>query len=594
MTLHAYLQPLIRWWRLIATVTILALGASAVSVLFQPDIYVSRTTLVVGQTFLDPNPNSSQFVIGQQLAAIYADMAMREPIQIATMEALGIDWLPEYNAWVVPNTQMIEISVKDTNPERAQIIARELASQLIKQSPTIGETQTGEQQDFIKQQLDTLRNQIEETERNISQLQQSLAGLTSASQIASLERQIDEQNQKLASLRTTYAGFLASSQEGAVNILSPVEPANLPTRPTGSNKVIIVLLAGMVAASLGAGAAYLLEFLDRTVKTTSDVERIFKLPVIGYISQIEGDENGGRYMIKNPYSILAENFRMLQSNISFFKIGTPIKSLLITSPGPGDGKTTIASNLAQAFSQAEENVLLIDADLRRPSIHKVFGLREQEGVSDVLVNKTDIESVITPWSEGAGLGVITAGTKTQGITDAINSKRFSTILSTLKVKYDLVIIDAPPLIIADSYRLASRADGVILVLEPGKTTQDQAKAIKEQLQRANARVIGIVFNKINPETAYSLGDYQYRALYSPEYYGDYIEGASTIPRSTTATRKILDFFEHGKIPTGMTTDVKQAIKTVASRPRKSLRRKRSRQNRKSVYSTSKDVGTRVP
>jgi capsular polysaccharide biosynthesis protein len=98
MTSNPYLKPLIRWWRLIATVTILAVVASGISTLFQPDIYVSRTTLVVGTTFLDPNPNSNQLVIGQQLAQIYADIALREPIQIATMEALEIGWLPQYQA----------------------------------------------------------------------------------------------------------------------------------------------------------------------------------------------------------------------------------------------------------------------------------------------------------------------------------------------------------------------------------------------------------------------------------------------------------------------------------------------------------------
>jgi uncharacterized protein involved in exopolysaccharide biosynthesis len=277
MTLTDYLQPLIRWWRLIVTVTVLAVGASAISALFQPDIYVSRTTLVVGQTFLDPNPNSNQFLIGQQLAEIYADMALREPIQLATMQALGINWLPEYHARVVPNTQMVEISVTDTNPQRAQIIAHELASQLIQQSPTIGETQTGEQQEFITQQLANLRNQIEETETTISELQQGLVGLTSASQIATIEEQITQQTEKLNVLRTTYAGFLSNSQEGAVNILSPVEPANLPTRPTGTNKMFMIILAGMVAASLGTGAAYLLRthpmWSESSTFRSSDISR---------------------------------------------------------------------------------------------------------------------------------------------------------------------------------------------------------------------------------------------------------------------------------------------------------------------------------
>jgi capsular exopolysaccharide synthesis family protein len=582
MTLNDYLRPLIRWWRLIATVTILAVGASAISALFQPDIYVSRTTLVVGQTFLDPNPNSNQFVIAQQLAAIYADMAYREPIQIATMQALGIDWLPEYYAGVVPNTQMVEISVTDTNPQRAQIIAHELASQLMQQSPTIGETQTGEQQDFIKQQLANLRSQIEETEKNIAELQQGLAGLTSASQIANVEGQISEQIQKLDSLRTTYAGFLASSQEGAVNILSPVEPANLPTRPTGTNKIIMIILAGMVAASLGTGAAYLLEYLDQTVKTTSDVERIFHLPVIGYISQISDDENKPTYVAERPDSVVAENFRMLGSNIDFFRISHPINTILITSPSQGNGKSTVASNLALSLAEAEDDVVLVDADFRRPAVHKAFEMSEGPGISDVIINKLDMQSVVRQWKDQKNLKVLTTGTRQHNITDVIGSKKLSTVLSSLKEDHELVIVDAPPLIIADSYNLASRADAVIIVMEPGQTTNDQAKAIKEQLSRANAKVIGVVFNKVSEAVAVNLGDIQYQSLYAPKYYGDYVGNTSQQPASVARSKKLMDFFEHGRVPDEVTTEVESAITAIKTQPRNVLNRiKRSKANGKS-------------
>jgi capsular polysaccharide biosynthesis protein len=107
MMQNSYLQPLIRWWRLIAILVLLALAASAISSMFQPDLYLSKTTLIVGSTFLDPNPNSAQIVLAGQLADIYADMALREPVQIATTEALGIDWLPQYNAAAVEGTQLL-------------------------------------------------------------------------------------------------------------------------------------------------------------------------------------------------------------------------------------------------------------------------------------------------------------------------------------------------------------------------------------------------------------------------------------------------------------------------------------------------------
>ena len=295
MTSNPYILPLLKWWRLIVLVTLIAASVSAISTSFQPDTYVSTTTLMIGTTFLNPNPDSGQIYISQQLASLYAEMAKREPIQDATKAALGLNWLPAYSTRIVPNTQMVEISVADTNPVRAQVVANELANQLILQSPANGQTETGERQGFITEQLSSLQDQIGETETKIEELQKSLIGLNSASQIASIESEIRTQTAKLTDLRASYARFLASSQQGALNILSVVEPANLPTRAVNTSKLKIILLAGLVGLSLAAGAAYLLEYLDKTVKTTSDVERVFNLPVIGYITEIPGDENKGIY-----------------------------------------------------------------------------------------------------------------------------------------------------------------------------------------------------------------------------------------------------------------------------------------------------------
>jgi len=236
---------------------------------------------MIGQTINNLNPDSGQIFIASQLASIYADMANREPIQVKTMEALGINWLPSYQARVIPNTQLIEIAVTDINPQRAQIIANELANQLKLQSPTTSSSETGQQQEFIKQQLISLETQITDTQSKIEELQNSLVGMNSASQIANTQKQIDELNQKLNDLRTSYAGLLANSEKGALNILSVVESANLPNHSVGTNKMLIIALAAMVGFSLAAGAAYLIEYIDRTIKTTTDVERVLNYPVIG-------------------------------------------------------------------------------------------------------------------------------------------------------------------------------------------------------------------------------------------------------------------------------------------------------------------------
>lgn len=582
MEINAYLRPLVRWWRLVVIVTVLAVVASAVSTMFQPEVYVSRTTLVIGTTILNPNPDAGQIYIAQQLAQIYADMASREPVQQATMEALNIDWLPQYQSRPVPNAQMVEISVTDTNPRRAQLIADELARQLINKSPAIGgDTETGIRQEFIRQQLSNLQDQIQETEKRLEELYSSLVGLNSASQIANIENEIKEQTEKLNSLRESYASFLANSQEGALNILSVVEPANLPTKAEGTNRFIIIGLAGLVGFSLGAGAAYLLDFLDRTVKTTSDVERIFNLPVIGYISELMEKENNATYVARDPNSILAENFRLLRSNIEFFQISKPVRTILITSPSQGNGKTTVATNLALSISQGEQEVVLVDADLRRPAVHKALGMAKDPGLSDLIRNKADIDGVIRSWKDDGDLKVITAGNIPPNITEVVGSKRIGSILGDLREKFEVVIVDAPPLIIADSYNLASRVDGVILIMEPGQTTEEQARTIKEQLNRSQAHLLGIVFNKISEHSTHSYYDYQYRSLYSPKYYGDYVSKSAPEPKTGPRSNKLISFLEHGEMPSDMAGGVQSAIAAIKTQPKKMVERlRKTRKNGK--------------
>lgn len=570
MDINAYLRPLIKWWRLLAVATAIAIVASSLSVLFQPEVYVSRTTLMIGQTINNLNPDSGQIFIASQLASIYADMANREPIQVKTMEALDLTWLPSYKASVIPNTQLIEIAVTDTNPRRAQVIANELANQLKLQSPTSDTTETGQRQEFIKQQLSSLQVQIQDTESKIEELQKTSVGLNSASQIANTQQQIDELNQKLTDMRTSYTDLLANSQEGALNILSVVEPASLPSRSVGTNKFLIIALAAMVGFSLAAGAAYLMEYIDRTIKTTNDVERVLKYPVIGYLSEIvEDGKEGGKstFVLENPNTTLAESFRLLKSNLDFFGVDSPSKTILITSPDQGNGKTTVAINLALSMAQSEQKVLLMDADLRRPAIHSGLDMSLKPGLSEVIRGEKTSQSVIKIWKKNK-LDVITAGGRLPHVTEIVGSKRIGAIMHELKEIFEVVIVDAPPLVISDAYNLASKVDGVILIMVPGQTREEQAKVMKEQLERAGAKVIGVVFNKMSLKQANSQGDYQYLSMYSPKYYNDYISHSSEeVPAEDGNSRRLLDFFEYGDLPPEVATTVEKAVTAIKTQPR---------------------------
>ncbi len=385
MELKTYLLPLLRWWWLILLASGVAAATSYLTVQRQPDQYESRATLMIGQTIQDPNPSNTQLNLGSQLAQEYADIGMRNPVRQATMEALGLNRLPQYNVSALPNRQLIQITVVDTDPARAQAVAAELSNQLIRLSP--GGTQEGEQerQAFIADQLDRLQEQITATQEEIVAKEQTLGELFSAGDIAETQAEISALETKLNTLQANYAGLLAGTREVALNTLSVLEPASFPNRPVGPGLMQTMLAATAIAFSLAAGTAYLLEYLDDSIKSPKQVKKQFGLPVVGAIARLQNDNGEILTMRDAPRSPEAEGFRGLRLGVEFALTSNDFKSLLITSPHQAEGKSLIAANLAVAMAQAGLRTLLIDADLHRPSQHKIFNLHNRQGLSTVLL-----------------------------------------------------------------------------------------------------------------------------------------------------------------------------------------------------------------
>jgi capsular exopolysaccharide synthesis family protein len=293
------------------------------------------------------------------------------------------------------------------------------------------------------------------------------------------------------------------------------------------------------------------------------VERVLNYPVVGYLSEISENGNNATYVLDNPNTGLAESIRLLKSNLDFFGLDQPAKTILVTSPSQGNGKTTISVNLALAMAQGEQKTILVDADLRRPAVHAALKIPIKPGLTEIVRGDRTFQSAIKVWRKNK-LEVITAGTRQTNVTEIASSKRIGSILNSLKEIYEVVIVDAPPLVISDSYNLASKVDGVILVMVPGETREEQAKVMKEQLDRAGAKVIGVVFNKISFQNASSEGDYQYLSLYSPKYYSEYVSApAEEAAPDSGQSKKLLAFFEHGEVP----TEVEKAVTAIKTQPR---------------------------
>jgi polysaccharide biosynthesis transport protein len=513
MELKAYLKPLLKWWWMLLAAALIAAVSTFLVTWGQPPIYQSQTTLVVGRSFYQPNPTSTDFFQSQSLAAWYADLALRQPVRQATMEALGLSWLPGYIARVLPNSQLIEIIVTDTIPERAQVVANELANQIIMQSPAF-QREDQEQEEFVQGQLRTLEADITLTKDEIAKKQEELGGLFSARQISDTQAEIRGLETKLSGLQATYASLLGNSSRGATNVLSVVESANLPRIPVGPNKAMMVLLSAAIGLGLATGAAYLLEYLDDTIKTTTDVKKLLKLPVIGHIPEIEKSQNDSTYLTKNPRSSVAEAFRTLRTNLEFASVDNPLKVILVSSAAVGDGKTSVSSALATIMAQGGKTVLLVDADLRRPSIHRYLGLSNKNGLTDVFRNSIELHEALQTWNLEKVM-VIPGGEPPPNPTELIGSKKMDIILDSLRKVADVVILDGPPFLVTDAALLASKVDGVLMVIRSGHSRKNEVLYSIEQLETAGARVLGVVLNGItrSAETVYS----RYR------YYGnDYL------------------------------------------------------------------------
>ena len=515
MEIKVYIKPLLKWWWMLLSAALIAAVSTFLVTWRQPPVYQSLTTLVVGRYTSQANPSSSELFQSQSLASWYADLARRQPVRQATMAALGLNWLPSYSARALPNSQLIEIVVTDTIPERAQIVASELANQVIRQSPAF-QIEDQEQGEFVQAQLRTLEDDITITKEEISNKQEELRGLFSARQISDTQAEIRGLETKLTSLQSTYSNLLSNSNRGATNTIAILEPPNLPGSPVGSNKSMMILLSAAIGLGLATGAAYLLEYLDDTLKNATDVKKLLNFPIIGHIPEIEKDSNDGTYLTKNPRSTVAEAFRTLRTNLEFASVDKPLKVILVSSAAVGDGKTSLSSGLATIMAQGGKTVVLVDADLRRPTIHRHLGLSNKNGLSDVFRNSIELHEALQTWNLEKVM-VIPAGDAPPNPAELLGSKRMDTILDSLRQVADIVILDGPPFLVTDAAILASKVDGVLMVVRSGHSRKNEVLYSLEQLERAGARILGVALNGItrSEETIYS----RYR-YYNNDYLSD--------------------------------------------------------------------------
>jgi capsular exopolysaccharide synthesis family protein len=314
------------------------------------------------------------------------------------------------------------------------------------------------------------------------------------------------ENAKTISGRLTDLRIRQVSQATPISILSLAGVNPSPVRP---NRPLIVGLAALVGLFLGACLALLQEFLDDRVNTTEDARRLLSVPALGYIPNIEREDQRVLTAQSSGGSVL-ESYRVLRSNVRFASVDEPVQSILVTSTMPGEGKSVTAVNLAVAMALDGKRVVLVDADLRRPTIHEKFGIRSGAGLTNVLVGTMSLEEALQATAL-ENLHVLTSGPIPPNPAELLNSRAMEQIQEALKERADYVIFDSPPcLSVADAQVLAATVDGLIYVIQLGSTKKSALRHGYELLRQAHARVLGVVYNKIQPDGGRS-----------PYYYGYY-------------------------------------------------------------------------
>lgn len=363
--------------------------------------------------------------------------------------------------------------------------------------------------------VDTLATQL-------NQLQDQTTLSSDASvQLAELERQADAE-------RGLYESFLNRGKEIAqldfaqtdARIINLAEP---PTRPSAPKKLMIVLLALAAGLALGVGLMVLLESLDNVFRSPEQLEKYLSTPVLGGLAELPEDAQSIHYVVEKPSSSYSESLRAVRTAMQYAAPDKTMQVVMVTSSIPREGKSHFASSLAQLAANGGQKVLLVDADLRRPTVADKFKLTPKAGLAELLIQTAKPKDVIVQLPNHGQLNLLPTIAHTQFAQELLNSQRMRDLLAEWRKTYDLIVLDSPPVMaVADALTLSSMADAVLFMVRWGQTPRPLVASAIKQLQTANAPLAGTVMTRVNLEqqSRYGYSNYGYYYGKYKDYYND--------------------------------------------------------------------------
>jgi capsular exopolysaccharide synthesis family protein len=336
-----------------------------------------------------------------------------------------------------------------------------------------------------------------------------------------LQREADSNRQIYESLLQQAKQAGISGERRATNV-RVVDPAEVPVAPFSPNLRADMTFAVVAGLVLAVGLAFGFEYLDNRIKTPQELKAHLGIPFLGMVPTVGNDREANPLLDGGVPPNFAEAFKSVRTNVLFSSAEEGLRSVVITSAGPGEGKSLVASNLAVALAQAGQRVLLIDADMRRPRVHEIFGGEQEPGLSNVLAGNAKTNEAVRK-AKTSNLWLMPAGHIPPNPAELLGSKRYTDFIASLSAHFDWVLLDTPPvMVVADSSIVANQSSGVVFVVRADHTSRHAVRAAVEQLEAANAHLIGSVLNSVdlvrNP--------YYYSAYYRKEYSRYYVSAGA--------------------------------------------------------------------
>lgn len=508
--------------------------------LAQPPRYSTEATVSIVSTNPTADPQVAVELADALAPTLVAYMSTQtfagEVILRSELSMTPTDLLRGVTVWHVPGTHLLRIRASSQYPQQAERVANGVAQTLIAltgQSREVTGVQPAYSQELAdlaagtRDELNFYVDLAEELKVRLAEYRSQPPSPDRDEGMSSLSLQLLSVQETVNSLRQWLLQLDGSGAADSPYTVSVLDPAVVPVAPVPRPFLANLLLGLGVSVIVGLALALVPESLDYTVATPEELEDTLGVTVLGAVARIGGqdteDDPIERLVARNyPRSPIAEAFRTLRTNIRFARPDMRRGSLLITSSQPGEGKSLVASNLAVAVAQEGRTAIIIDADLRRPSLHRFFGLPNRVGFTSLIMDENlTLEDALHD-TDVPGLRVITSGPLPPNPLDMLASQRAQDLLAAVKGMCDVLILDSPPVLsVTDALLLATHADAALLVTAARVTRRDLVIKAHETLRRSAVDIIGAVLNKVRQS---DLGYY-----YSHYYYGYYYGTPGEVP-----------------------------------------------------------------